>query len=190
MATLPRIPLFVGWAISVGKLTPIVSPSLLQVSQRRRDSPPSGTPSCIFAYVGAASPPDTTWVDSSVSSFECHLCNSNLALANSSVAEFLISMASSTVCPPLIRSSTYRPFSISATLVGSISLWLPRCCWITPPSRNGDGPNPNNALVKRNVSTRLDFRSSSQWKRKASLSSSLILTCRNAFFRSPAIATA
>lgn len=104
--------------------------------------------------------------------------NSNEACENISVDASLTCRASSTVGPPLIKSSTCRLLSISSTIFcdrfnSSLDVVVPHF----PCSRNGNGPSRNNARVDRKVSTRFDCKSAIQWKRRASLASSLILAC-------------
>ena len=70
--------------------------------------------SCCLAKVGSLS----TLSDSSSKTFECHLCNLNLASSKISIASRFNSLASNVVGAPEIRSSTYRLFRTSATLSG------------------------------------------------------------------------
>lgn len=76
-------------------------------------------------------------------------------------------------------------YASSTLLILQVFRW----CWITPPSRNGEGPKPNRALVNRYVRTRKGSLLSNQWNRSASRSCSRIRTWRNALRISPAIAT-
>ena len=102
---------------------------------------------------------------------------------------YLRCSASATVFPPLIKSSTYKLFRISATSSGYVCSMFSRCRSSTPPNRNGDDDRPNRALVNRKVSTVLVVKSFSQWNLIASLSNSRIRTCKKACFKSPAKAT-
>ena len=97
------------------------------------------------------------------------------------VAIFL-SFAFAVVIPPSIKSSTYRRFLISLTVSGSLSFHL---CLITPANKRGDGVNPNKALVNHSVSISFVWIFFIQWNRRASFSSAVIRTWRNAFLISP-----
>ena len=65
----------------------------------------------------------------------------------------LITFAFLLVGAPLIRSSTYKHFSISRTISGDFSLQLSNRCCITPPRRDGEDVRPKIALVNLSVST-------------------------------------
>ena len=67
----------------------------------------------------------------------------------------LITFAFLLVGAPLIRSSTYKLFSISRTISGYLSLQLSTRSCITPPRRNGEDVRTNSALVNLSVSTSL-----------------------------------
>ena len=109
-----------------------------------------------------------------------------VASRKTSMAVAFFFAAISTVPLPIIKSSTYRPSRNSLTNSGC---WLSheRRCWLMiPPRRNGEHVRPKRARVKR--STKVS-RQGLQWNLRASLSSSFIRICRNAFLRSPARST-
>ena len=94
------------------------------------------------------------------------------------------SWASFTVDFLLTRSSTYR--LLCSSVISSGFWWLS----ITPLSKNGEDVRLNSARVHENlkVSTSVS-RWLFQWNLSTSLSSFLILTCKNACLRSPVRAT-
>lgn len=98
------------------------------------------------------------------------------------------SLALRTVIDPDIKSSTYNSFRSFATTSGSLSSQLLRRVSMTPPRRNGDEVSPKKAPVNRKVS-KGECLFGRQWKGTVSQSASLILTSRNAFYRSPVMAT-
>ena len=127
-------------------------------------------------------------MDSNSATFECHLWSSKVASAKIIVAAFFISLALGTVVAPLIRSSTYIFLFILRTISGRLELQVSKCFSMTPPNKKGEGPKSNRALAKRSVSTSLVSMFFNQWNLRASLSSGLILTCKNAFLISPVMA--
>ena len=91
LATLLRIPHFVGSVLSDGKLTRMVSLSLFHCRPSREAPSFLEVPNCSFAYV-SSSEAGTEHVVSNSFTFECHLCNSNVPLANISTdADLMVS---------------------------------------------------------------------------------------------------
>ena len=72
--------------------------------------------------------------------FECHLCNSELASLKMFLAVFFNSSALLVLDAPLMRSSTHKLFSISFTTSGYFGLRLRKCSFMTPASKKGEGP--------------------------------------------------
>lgn len=172
LATLPRIPRFVGSAFSSGKLTVIVSFSLSHGKPSKEAHSLLGMFNCFLAYVSSLETGAKLAASNSFT-FECHLCSSNVPSANMLVDVDLITSVFSLVGAPLIRSSTYKLVSISRTISGYLSLQLSNRCCITPPRRNGEDVRSKSALVNLSVSTFWLFRSTSA---SASRSCSLIRT--------------
>ena len=91
LATLLRIPHFVGSVLSDGKLTLMVSLSLFHCRPSREAPFFLEVPNCSFAYV-SSSEAGTELVVSNSFTFECYLCNSNVPLANISTdADLMVS---------------------------------------------------------------------------------------------------
>ena len=91
LATLLRIPHFVGSVLSDGKLTLMVSLSLFHCRPSREAPSFLEVPNCSFAYV-SSSEAGTEHVVSNSFTFECYLCNSNVPLANISTdADLMVS---------------------------------------------------------------------------------------------------
>lgn len=85
--------------------------------------------------------------------FECLLRRSSLASERISIASCLSFWAPATVGAPEKKSSIYILFNASLTVSVRSDLNDSRCCWTTPPNRNGEGPKPNTTLLKRKTST-------------------------------------
>ena len=88
-----------------------------------------------------------------------------------------------------IKSSTYKPFLISAISFILSPFLDSRCASSVPLKINGDCTSPNNTLVNLCVSICFGSSFFIQWKLSASLSSSVMRTCRKACFMSPHSAT-
>ena len=130
--------------------------------------------SCDFAYVSRSS----ASLSSSSFMLECHLCSLKLSFPKILIIVWISGM----LFPSEMTSSTYKLLSISSTSIGYLSLQPPRWTVRVPPKMNGDWTSPNNALVNRYYSIWFGSLSTNQWKRIAFRSSSLISTCRKAWF--------
>ena len=105
LGTLLRIPHFVRSVLSDGKLMLMVLLSLFHCRQSREAPSFFEVPNYSFAYV-SSSETGTEHAVSNSFTFVCHLCNSNVPLANISTDADLIISAFAWVGPPLMRSST------------------------------------------------------------------------------------
>ena len=102
---LRRMLLLVGSDFHSGKDTIISSRSLLHPNPSRLDPPVHGSTSCCFATVPSSST-GRIGCPSYLGSLDCHLCNVKMTSSKISIACSFSSFVSSTVVPPLIKSST------------------------------------------------------------------------------------
>ena len=127
------------------------------------------------------------WVLSSSNSgtFEWHLWRINCATPKILIISCFNLLTAVVLIPPDIKSSAYKLFLISAISFILSPFLDSRCASNVPRKVSGDWTSPSNALVNHSVSICFGSFSFIQWNRNASLSSSLMRTCRKACFMSP-----